>query len=118
VKARDDTEVLSGRNSLFIEAFRQGSWALLRPILAPEFAYLDGATGEIWPLDRYVADLDGMPLPNLDIDQLRIHVAGNTAVVSARTFTDTGRPNRYVDTYERRGDEWLCVHACVWRLRD
>ena len=24
---------------------------------------------------------------------------------------------RYVDTYERRGDSWVCVHACVWPLQ-
>jgi hypothetical protein len=112
----DDTEVLIGRNLLFVEAFRRGSWQLLEPILAPDFAYLDGRTGEVWPMDRYIAELDGRPMPTLDIDQVRVHVADDVAVVSARSSTGPSRVNRYVDTYQRRGGSWLCVHACVWPL--
>ena len=112
----DDTELLIGRNHVFIEAFRRGSWQLLQPILAPDFAYLDGTTGEVWPMDRYIAGLDGKPMPTIEIDQVRVHVAGDVAVVSARSFTRPDRFNRYVDTYQRRGEHWLCVHACVWPL--
>jgi len=111
-----DTDVLTDLNLRFIEAFRQGSWQLLKPILSPDFSYLDGATGNVWPMERYIADLEGRPLPTIGIDQVRIHIAGNVAVVSARSFTRPGRFNRYVDTYEKRGT-WLCVHACVWPLQ-
>ena len=114
----NDTEVLVERNRLFIEAFRSGSWQLLSPILAPDFAYLDGATGEVWSMARYIADLDAKPLPSIEVDQVRVLVSGNVGVVSARSFTRAGRFNRYVDTYERRDDRWLCVHACVWPLID
>lgn len=113
----DDIEVLTGLNARFVEAFRIGSWKLLEPILSPNFSYLDGATGQVWPMERYIADLDGNAEPSIDFDQVRIHVDGNVAVVSARSFTRPGRFNRYVDTYERRSDGWLCVHACVWPLR-
>ncbi|MGH9243036.1 MAG: nuclear transport factor 2 family protein [Acidimicrobiales bacterium] len=112
----DDRKVLTDLNDRFIDAFRTGSWARLEPILSPEFSYLDGATGDIWPMERYIASLDGNPRPSLDFDQVRIHVDGDTAVVSARTFTGTDRSSRYVDTYERRDGGWLCVHACVWPL--
>jgi hypothetical protein len=44
----EDIVELEGMNEQFIEAFRQGSWELLEPILAPSFSYLDGATGEVW----------------------------------------------------------------------
>jgi hypothetical protein len=107
---------LAGINYRFIEAFRRGSWELLEPILAPEFSYLDGATGETWSMDRYVGTLDGRPRPTIDFDQLRIHVVGDLAVVSARTFTGPGLFNRYIDTYQRRRGRWRCVHACVWPL--
>ena len=67
-------------------------------------------------MERYIANLDGHPLPTIDIDEVRIHVDGDVSVVSARSFTRPGRFNRYVDAYERRGGEWVCVHACVWPL--
>jgi hypothetical protein len=114
----DDIEVLTELNARFVDAFRRGSWALLEPVLSASFAYLDGATGEVWPMERYIADLNGKPAPSIGVDQVRIHVDGDVAVVSARSFTRPDRFNRYVDTYERRGGGWLCVHACVWPICD
>ena len=114
----DDTRALTSLNLQFIEAFRQGSWELLAPILSPSFAYLDGATGEVWAHERYVDNLRSNPAPSLSIDQVAVHVDGNTAVVSARTSRRPGSYSRYVDTYERREGGWLCVHACVWPLQD
>jgi len=114
----DDTRALTSLNLQFIEAFRQGSWELLAPILSPSFAYLDGATGEVWAHERYVHNLRSNPAPSLSIDQVAVHVDGNTAVVSARTSRRPGSYSRYVDTYERREGGWLCVHACVWPLQD
>ncbi len=112
----DAVKALTDLNIQFIEAFRNGSWEMLKPILSPSFAYLDGATGEVWAQDRYIAHLEGHPAPSLAIDQLAVHTDGNTAVVSARTSREPGKYSRYVDTYERRGDRWFCVHACVWPL--
>jgi hypothetical protein len=112
----DDGQTLTELNVRFIEAFRQGSWELLAPVLSPSFAYLDGATGETWPHERYVDNLRGNPSPSLAIDQVVVHIDGHTGVVSARTSRAPGKFSRYLDTYERRGDGWLCVHACVWPL--
>jgi hypothetical protein len=112
----NDTDVLRELNLQFIEAFRQGSWELLAPILSPSFSYLDGVTGEVWDHERYVADLRSNPSPALAIDQVVVHVDGDTAVVSARTSRRPDRYSRYADTYERREGGWLCVHACVWPL--
>jgi hypothetical protein len=113
----DDVEVLDAQNHRFIEACRQGSWPMLQPVLAPTFSYLDGTTGEVWDMDRYIADLQDDPASTLVIDQVVIHVAGDTAVVSARSRSHNGGCNRYLDKYERSGDSWLCVHACVWPLQ-
>jgi hypothetical protein len=112
----NDTEALTKLNLQFIDAFRQGSWELLEPVLSPGFSYLDGATGEVWTHEKYVDSLRSNPSPALSIDQLVVHVDGDTAVVSARTSRQPGRYGRYVDTYAKRGDGWLCVHACVWPL--
>jgi Domain of unknown function (DUF4440) len=111
----DDRQALEQLNLQFIEAFRQGSWELLEPILSDSFSYLDGATGEVWEQDRYRESLRRNPSPSLAIDQVVIHVDGDTAIVSARTSRPE-RTGRYVDTYERRDGAWVCVHACVWPL--
>ena len=59
----DDSATLTELNRQFIEAFRQGSWELLEPILSPSFSYLDGATGEVWTHQRYVQNLRDHPSP-------------------------------------------------------
>ena len=56
------------------------------------------------------------PLGGLSIDQVVVHVDGNTAVVSARSSRKAGSYSRYVDGYERRNGGWVCIHACVWPL--
>jgi hypothetical protein len=112
----DDITVLTELNDQFIDAFRQGSWELLEPILSPRFSYLDGATGEVWKHERYIENLRNNPSPSLSIDQLVVHIDGDAAVVSARTSRQPDRYGRYIDTYARRDGGWLCVHACVWPL--
>jgi hypothetical protein len=106
-------QALTKLNEQFIEAFRQGSWELLETILSPSFAYLDGESGETWTHERHVATLRAHPVPALAIDQLSVHVDGDTAVASARTSRKPGRYSRYVDSHDRRGGEWRCVHSCV-----
>jgi hypothetical protein len=112
----DDMQALTELNEQFIEAFRRGSWELLAPILAPSFSYLDGATGEVWEHERYVDNLRSHPAPALALDQVVIHVGGDTAVASGRTSREPGSYRRYLDTYERGQEGWRCVHACVWPL--
>ncbi len=75
-----------------------GSWQLLEPILSPSFSYLDGATGEVSDQKRYIEDLRRIPLPTIGIDQVVVHVDGDVAVVSARSFTMPEKFNRYIDT--------------------
>jgi hypothetical protein len=113
----DDVVRLEELNEQFVDAFRQGSWELLDPILAPEFSYLDGAKGEVWEQERYVDNLRSHPAPGLVLDQVVIRVDGDTAFVSGRTSRQAGIHGRYLDTYERRPEGWRCVHACVWPLQ-
>jgi hypothetical protein len=116
-EAIDDTEVLIKLNLQFIEAFRKGSWELLEPILSPSFSYLDGATGEVWAHERYVENLRSHAAPALTIDQVRWTWTAHRRRLGSHV-EQTGRAySRYVDTYERRGDDWLCIHTSVWPLR-
>lgn len=116
----DDIAALAAYNERFIDACRHGSWEQLRVILGSDFRYLDGQTGEAWDEARYVADLREHPAPSLMIDEVVIHVAGDTATVSARSASGprASQYNRYLDTYARRDGSWVCVHACVWPLTD
>jgi ketosteroid isomerase-like protein len=65
---------------------------------------------------RYVDNLRSHPAPTLALDQVVIHVDGDTAIASGRTSRRPGTYRRYLDTYERRTEGWRCVHACVWPL--
>ena len=112
-RVTDDKAALTALNSRFIEAFRLGSWELLEPILSPSFSYLDGATGEVWAHERYVEDLRSNPAPALSIDQVAVHVDGDTAVATwhvenssrgrilARGFEKVGIAHRLVARHDR-----------------
>ena len=110
----DDAAQLTQLNDRFIAACRAGSWDDLEPILSSRFRYVDGVTGSRWEMDRYRDDLCAHPNPELSIDQVVVHLAGDTAGVSARTSNGTGRHHRYLDVYARESGEWKCVQACVW----
>lgn len=114
----DHVKVITELNLQFIDAWRRGSWDLLDPILSPEFTYLDGRTGEVTDRDRYQENVLAGAVPTIGIDQVVVHVDGNVAVVSARSFRGPvpERYTRYIDTYELRGDNWMCVNACLWPL--
>lgn len=74
-------------------------------------------TGRISDVNVYAATVTGNRAPARSIDDVNVHVDGNTAVVSARThWGEPGTFRRYADTRERRDGRWVCSHASVWRL--
>ena len=73
------------------------------PLLARSCSYLNGATGKTCDMERYVKHLKENLALSLTIDQVVIHVDGDTAVVSARAWPRPSQTNRYLETYERRG---------------
>jgi hypothetical protein len=111
----DETN-LADLNQRFISACRLGSWEQLSLVLSDQFVYVDGLTGDRWEMSRYIEDLRANPSPNLGVDQVVVHVAGDTGSVTARSSNGSGRFNRYVDVYAREQDGWKCVQACVWPL--
>jgi len=112
----DVSNELLDRNRLFIEAWQRGAWEILDPIIAPEFQYLDGATGTVTVREAYGEDVRHGAQPTLKIDQIVVHQLGDVAIVSARSSASPGRYSRYVDTYVRTAGHWTCIHACVWPL--
>jgi hypothetical protein len=114
----EDVVQLEARNAEFVAACREEFWARLRAILVEGFQSLYGGTGQTWDGARYAADPRANPAPALWIDEVVVHLAGQTATASARTHSDSwpGRANRYMDTHVRRGGSWRCVHACGWPL--
>jgi hypothetical protein len=104
----DDVAVLTDHNRRFIDACRHGSWTMLEPLLSGSFTYLDGATGEMWDLNRYAKGLTGNPLPALIVGQLVIHVDGDTAIVSARS-----RPRTTTATWSVTGAAATIGCACT-----
>lgn len=112
----DDEKLLNELNDRFIAACRDGSWKDLQPVLSTKFRYVDGATGELWSMARYIDDLQENPSPKLRVDQVVVHVAGDTAGITARTSNGTGRHNRYLDVYSRELEGWHCVQASVWKV--
>jgi hypothetical protein len=113
----DDKDALLELNSTFIDAWRRGSWETIDPILASSFEYLDGQTGKVANRASYASSLRSGAAPTIEFDEVRIHVVDDTAIVSARTTRDHSAYRRYVDTYARIDDRWLCVHACVWHVQ-
>lgn len=109
----DDARTLTELNTRFIDAFRLGSIEMLDSVLDDGFVYLDGATGRIADRAAYRATLTG-PTPTLAVDDVRVHVFGDTAVVTGRTTRDGASFKRYVDTWRRTGDRWTCVHGGLW----
>ncbi len=98
-RSMDDHEQLRALNDQFIDAWRHASWPELQRVLAADFCYIDGTSGEMWSETRYRQDLEASAAPSLSIDQVVVHVAGDTAAVSARTHNGARRPNRYLDVY-------------------
>jgi ketosteroid isomerase-like protein len=56
---------------------------------------------------------------NLDIEDVRIRIIGDTAIIHARTVyaKPDGQPGagRYTDIWTRQGGRWICVAAHVTR---
>lgn len=66
-------------------------------------------------MPRYIEELRANPSPGLRIDQVVVHVAGDTGGVSARGTGGSGRFDRYLDVYTRVSEGWRCVQAASGR---
>jgi hypothetical protein len=93
-----DEERLIELNRQFIDGFRLGSMPMVDAVLAPDFVYLDGVTGEIRDRQAYVGTLTG-PIQTLAFDEVGVQRWGDVAIVTGRTTRDG-----------------TCIHGCLWPL--
>ena len=115
-------EELTRLNALYIQAAKNADVALFDTILADDFLC---STPDGTLLDRLAflqRNRASSPMPSLDIEDVRIRVLGDVAMIHAKTrftLTDGRRgTGRYTDVWAKRNGAWLAVAAHVTRLLD
>ena len=117
--ASKDLEVLQDLNRNYIRAVRESDVRWFEANLAEDFmnSNPDGTLVDRSGFLKQIAP--PFPLSNLACDDVRIRIAGDTAIVHARTsyVKPDGSPGagRYTDVWARRLGRWLCVSAHVGR---
>ena len=102
--------------------------AFFQRVEAEEFIFTDSAGG-ITTKAQDIASLDTPPgdfkLASYDVDEMKVSVYGNTAVVTGRTTTvSRGKDrtvtnrSRFTDVFVRRGGQWQIVAGHSSRIRD
>lgn len=121
----EDRQILQEMNRKFIQCVGAADCSGLNDILALDFQYMDGGTGEVMGRAQYDQLI---PVPgryrSLEFDQLEIRGLGpDIALVAARThairkINDEWKEGyaRYLDVYQKREAGWVCTFACVWHL--
>ena len=118
----DSVETLTRLNAAYIDAVVRADAAQFETILAADFVC---STPEGTLIDRETfleRTRSSSPMTSLAIDDVRIRVLGESAIVHARTtfaLPDGRRGSgRYTDVWARRNGAWLAVSAHVTRLID
>ena len=113
-------EALTRLNGLYIQAAMRADGDLFDTILADDFlcSQSDGTLVDRAEFIRRTRASSA--LLSLDIDDVRIRVLGDIAIIHARTTyaLADGRPGtgRYTDVWAWRGGSWRAVSAHVTRL--
>jgi len=117
-----DVEVLRDLNGQYIHSVVHSDVARFTEILADDFLCTnpDGALVDKPQFLRQTAV--PVAFTDFDVDDLRIRVLGDVAIVHGRTrfaLTD-GRRGRgqYTDVWEKRQGRWLAVSAHVTRMME
>ncbi|HYK41536.1 MAG TPA: nuclear transport factor 2 family protein [Thermoanaerobaculia bacterium] len=100
-----------------VDAIGRKDLATYDRIVADDYVVVDASGKDITKAEVMASYRDGTRgYTNLEIFDVRTHVFGDTAVVSARTKglrreqgRDVPNDNRYVRVYARRGGRWRAV---------
>ncbi|MFZ2649577.1 MAG: DUF4440 domain-containing protein [Burkholderiaceae bacterium] len=116
---QDDLQALTDLNDQYIRSVRTADVRWFEDKLADDFLN-SNPDGSIVDRAGFLAQIARpFTLANFGIEDVRIRLLGDTAIIHARTVYEQadGRrgAGRYTDTWSRRGDRWLCVSAHVTR---
>jgi hypothetical protein len=115
----DDLEVLRELNLGYIRSVRESDVRWFDENLADDFlnSNPDGSLVDRAAFLKQIAP--PCPIGNLQVEDVRIRILGETAIIHARTtyLKPGGQPaaGRYTDVWMRRQERWLCVSAQVTR---
>jgi hypothetical protein len=118
--AGDTLETLSRLNAAYIDCVVAADADRFATILAPDFL-CSNPDGTLVDRDEFLKRTRSAPrLQRMDIDDVRIRVLDDVAIIHARTqfVLGDGRQGtgRYTDIWARRDGAWLAVSAHVTRL--
>jgi len=117
-----EVEVLRDLNSQYIRSVVHSDVARFTEILADDFLCTN-PDGSLIDKPQFLTQT-AVPVSftDFDVDDLRIRVLGDVAIVHGRTrfALKDGRRGRgqYTDVWEKRQDRWLAVSAHVTRMME
>ncbi|HJZ78120.1 MAG TPA: nuclear transport factor 2 family protein [Vicinamibacterales bacterium] len=120
VLANEALETLSQLNATYIDCVVTADADRFATILAPDFV-CSNPDGTLVDRDEFLKRIRAAArLQRMDIDDVRIRLLGDVAVIHARTsfVLGDGRAGtgRYTDIWARRDGVWLAIAAHVTRL--
>ncbi len=114
-----DLETLTQLNREYIRSVQESDVRRFQEILAADFL-CSNPDGTLVDKPRFLEQTARpVTISELAIDDVRIRIMGDVAIIHARTSyrTQAGeqRHGRYTDVWARRDGAWLCVSAHVTR---
>jgi ketosteroid isomerase-like protein len=114
-----DLEILAALNRDYIASVQNGDVRRFDEILAEDFL-CSNPDGSLVDRKQFLAQTARpVTISGLTIDDVRIRLLGDVAIIHARTRYKTAdgaqRNGRYTDVWAKRGGTWLAVSAHVTR---
>jgi ketosteroid isomerase-like protein len=114
-----DLEILTALNDDYIASVQNGDVRRFDEILAEDFL-CSNPDGTLVEKTQFLTQTARpVTISGLAIDDVRIRILGDMAIIHARTSYRTAegerRNGRYTDVWARRGGGWLAVSAHVTR---
>jgi ketosteroid isomerase-like protein len=114
-----DLDILTALNRDYIASVQNGDVRRFDEILAEDFL-CSNPDGSLVDKRQFLAQTARpVTISGLAIDDVRIRLLGDVAIIHARTSYRTAdgaqRNGRYTDVWARRGGKWLAVSAHVTR---